>query len=106
MSVCGLHGDESSDSGCCAGAVREERRHEVKEEEMSEGSAIARMKGVCSLQTIQRMMRLVINAMRRQRETDGDEDGEVVRKEQCQPQAGSIKNIRKSMANCRQCDRS
>ena len=62
MSVCGLHGvslgsivlgDESSDSGCCAGALREERRHEVKEEEMSEGSAIARMKGVCSLQTIQ-----------------------------------------------------
>ena len=52
------------------------------------------------------LMRLVINAMWRQRETDGDGDGEVVRKEQCQPQAGSIKNIRKSMANCRQCDRS
>ena len=71
---------------------------------MSEGSAIARVKGVCSQQTIQRMMSLVINAIRRQRETDGD--GEVVRKEQCQPQAGSIKKNRKSMANCRQCDRS
>ena len=29
-----------------------------------------------------------------------------MRKEQCQPQAGSIKKNRKSMANCRQCDRS
>ena len=45
---------------------------------MSEGSVIARVKGVCSQQTIQRMMSLVINAMRRQRETDGDR--EVVRK--------------------------
>ena len=44
------------------------------------------------------------NAIRRQRETDGDR--EVVRKEQCQLQAGSIKKNRKSMANCRQCDRS
>ena len=50
------------------------------------------------------MTSLVINAMRRQGETDGD--GEVVRKEQCQPQAGSIKKNRKSMANCRHCDRS
>ena len=49
-------------------------------------------------------MSLVINAMRRQRDTD--EDGEVVRKEQCQPKAGSIKKNRKSMANCGQCDRS
>ena len=49
-------------------------------------------------------MSLVINAKRRQGETDGD--GEVERKEQCQPQAGSIKKNRKSMANCRQCDRS
>ena len=97
-------GDESSDSGCCEGAVREERRQEVNDEEMSEGSATARVKGVCSQQTIQRMMSLVINAMRRQGETDGD--GAVVRKEQCQPQAGSINNNRKSMANCRQCDRS
>ena len=97
-------GNGSSDSGCCAGATREERRHEVNDEEMSEGNAIARVKGVCSQQTIQWMMSLVINAMRRQGETDGD--GEVVRKEQCQPQAGSIKRNRKSMANCRQCDRS
>ena len=44
---------------------------------MSEGSAIARVKGVCSQQTIQRMMSLVINATRRQGETDGD--GEVGR---------------------------
>ena len=71
---------------------------------MSEGSAIARVKGVCSQQTIQRMISLVINAIRRQGKTDGD--GEVVRKEQCQPQAGSIKKNRKSMANRRQCDRS
>ena len=71
---------------------------------MSEGSVIARVKGVCSQQTIQRMMSLVINAMRRQRETDGDR--EVVGKEQCQQQAGSIKKNRKSMTNCRQCDRS
>ena len=49
-------------------------------------------------------MSLVISAIRRQRETDGD--GEVERKEHGQPQAGSIKNNRKSMANCRQCDRS
>ena len=49
-------------------------------------------------------MSLLINAIRRQRETDGDR--EVVRKEQLQPQAGSIKKNRKSMANCRQCDRS
>ena len=48
-------------------------------------------------------MSLVINAIRRQGETDGD--GEVERKEQCQPQAGSIKSNRKSMANRRQCDR-
>ena len=93
-------GDGSSDSGCYAGAAREERRHEVKDEEMSEGRAIAWVKGVCSQQTIQRMMSLVINATRRQGETDGDE--EVERKEQCQPQAGSIKKNRKSMANCRQ----
>ena len=53
---------------------------EVNDEEMSEGSTIARVKGVCSQQTIQWMMSLVINATRRQRETDGD--GEVVRKEQ------------------------
>ena len=82
-------GDGSSDSGCCAGAAREERRHEVNDEEMSEGSAIPRVKGVCSQQTIQRLMSLVINAVRRQGETDGD--GEVEKK---------------SMANCRQCDRS
>ena len=84
--------------------MREERRHEVKDEEMSEGSGIARVKGVCGQQTIQRMMSLVINAMRRQGETNGD--GEVVRQERCQPQAGSIKKNSKSMANCRQCDRS
>ena len=42
--------------------------------------------------------------VRRQGRTDGD--GEVERKEQCQPQAGSIKKNRKSMATCRQCDRS
>ena len=72
-------GDRSSDSGCCAGAAREERRHEVNDEEMSEGSAIARVKGVCGQQTIHRMMSLVINAIRRQGETDGD--GEVKRKE-------------------------
>ena len=46
---------------------------------MSEASTIARVKGVCSQQTIQRMVGLVINAIRRQKETDGD--GEVVRKE-------------------------
>ena len=51
-------------------------------------------------------MSVVINAIRRQGETDGDGDGEVDRKEQCQPQAGSIKKYRKSMANCRQCERS
>ena len=55
---------------------------------MSEGSAIARVKGVCSQQTIQRMMSLVINAIRRQGETDGD--GEVVRKERAVPTAGRI----------------
>ena len=71
-------GDGSSDSGCCAGAMREERRHEVNDGEMSEGSAIARVKGVCSQQTIQRMMSAVFNAIRRQVETDGD--GEVEKK--------------------------
>ena len=79
-------GDGSSDSGCCAGALREERRHEVKDEETSEGSAIARVKGVCSQRTIQRMTSLVINAIRRQGETDGD--GEVKRKERAVPTAG------------------
>ena len=49
-------------------------------------------------------MSLVINAIRLQGGTDGD--GEVKRKEQCQPQAGSIMKNRKSIANCRQCDRS
>ena len=78
-------GDGGSDSGCCAGAAREERRHEVKDEERSEGSAIARVKGVCSQQTIQRMMSLVSNAMR-QGETDGD--GEV--KKKAWPTAGSV----------------
>ena len=81
-----------------------EKWHEVKDEEMSEGSGIARVKCVCSQQTIQGMMSLVINAMRRQGETNGD--GEVVRQERCQPQAGSIKKNSKSMAKCRQCDRS
>ena len=47
------------------------------DEEMSEGSAIARVKGVRGQQTIQRMMSLVINAIRRQGETD--RDGEVKR---------------------------
>ena len=68
-------GDGSSDSDCCASAAREKRKREVKDEERGEGSAIARRKGVCSQQTIQRMMSLVINAIRRQGETDGD--GEV-----------------------------
>ena len=85
-------------------AVAAQRRHDFNDEEMSEGSAIARVKGVCSQQTIQRMMSLVINARRRQGETDGD--GEVERKEQYQPQAGSITNNRKSSTNSRQCDRS
>ena len=40
--------------------------------------AIARVKGVCGQQTIQRMMSLVINAIRRQGETGGD--GEVEKK--------------------------
>ena len=81
-------GDGSSDSGCCEGAVREERRHEVNDEEMSEGSTIARVKGVCSQQTIQRMTSLVINPIRRQGETDGD--GEVKRKERAVLTAGRI----------------
>ena len=70
---------------------------------MSERSAIARVKGVCSQQMIQRMMSLVINAIRRQ----GTQTERLKEKEeQCQPQAGSIKKNRKSMANCRKCDRS
>ena len=76
--------------------MREERTHEVNDEEMSEGSAIARVKGVCSQQTIQRMMTWSSTqhgVKGKQTETERLKE----KKEQCQPQAGS---------NCRQCDRS
>ena len=72
-------GDGSSDGSCCIGAVWEERRHEVNDE---------LVKDICSQQTIHRRMSLVVNAIRRQGETDGD--GEVKRKERAVPTAGRI----------------